>query len=186
MVKPNKILYYLGTLLMIFSAVVFIYIISPVLLIYLFPPKVATVSQKTGTYLTIPKIGAQAQVQENVDPFNKDEYKSVLKKNIAHAKETSLPGEAGTVFIFAHSSGPPWEITRLNTIFLRLNELKKGDTIRINKGKKVFTYTVSEKKEVYPSDVKYLLNTSKNQLILQTCTPIGTDWKRLLVFAQPE
>ena len=34
-------------------------------------------------------------------------------------------------------------------------------------------------------DVSYLIETKKTQLILQTCTPIGTSLKRLLVFADP-
>lgn len=170
---------------MALSLGVFIYIIFPFLAILIFPPKVSSVSTLSGTHLTIPKIRAQASVQENVDPFNKAEYNQVLKKNVAHAKGTSLPGQNGTVFIFAHSSATPWEITRLNTIFLRLGELEKDDLIEIQKDKKTYKYKVREKREVMPSEVNYLLNNNKKQLILQTCTPIGTDWKRLLVFADP-
>ena len=138
-----------------------------------------------GMFITIPKIHAQAQVTENVDPFNEKEYNEVLKKNIAHAKGTALPGEEGTIFLFAHSSGTPWEITRFNTIFLRLGELQKGDSIVLVRNGKKFAYTVSNKKEVWPSEVSYLLDTKQTQLILQTCTPIGTSLKRLLVFAEP-
>ena len=86
----------------------------------------------------------------------------------------------------------PWEMTRYNTIFLRLGELSVGDEIVITRNGKELKYTVSDKKEVDPSEVNYLLQTDKTEprlnrgkLILQTCTPIGTALKRLLIFADP-
>jgi LPXTG-site transpeptidase (sortase) family protein len=186
MTNTGKISYYLGNAIMLLSLSVFVYIVSPILLIFLFPPKVESVSDKPGMYVTIPKIKAQSMVEINVDPYDEAAYQNVLKKSVAHAKGTKLPGEKGTVFIFAHSSGNPWEITRMNTIFLRLNELEKGDRIEVQKDGKRYVYKVTSKKEVFPSEVNYLQEIDKDQLILQTCTPIGTDWKRLLVFAQPE
>jgi LPXTG-site transpeptidase (sortase) family protein len=181
----RNISYYIGNLLIIVSFVGFVYLLSPIFYIYLMPPKVESKVNKSGIFLTIPKIRAQAQIRTNVDPFNKSEYMEVLKNNVAHAKGTALPGDKGTSFIFAHSSGNPWEITRMNTIFLKLNELNKGDDIEIYDNGRLLKYKVREKKEVFPSEVNYLLQESSNQLILQTCTPIGTDWKRLLVFADP-
>lgn len=160
----------------------FIYL--PFLNLYLNPPKIK-VEVGDGFYLTIPKISAQAEVFAQVDPFNQPEYREVLKKGIAHAKGTKLPGEGGTVFLFAHSSDSPFNITRYNTIFLRLGELESGDEVIINKDKKKYIYKVVEKKEIMPWDVSYLKDTKKDQLILQTCTPIGTAFKRLLVFARP-
>lgn len=181
--KTNKLFYHLGNILIALSLMIFIYIFYPILSIYLFPPKIQPILPKTGMYLTIPKISAQSPITKNVDPFNSDEYHKVLKKSIAHAKGSSLPGEPGTIFIFAHSSGPPWEQTRNNTIFLRLSELKNGDNIEIQREGKVYKYRVREKKEVYPNETDYLKPNPKDQVILQTCTPVGTDWKRLLVFA---
>ena len=181
--KRNKLFYYLGNFLITISLLGFSYIFYPIFKIYLFPPTIQASLPKSGTYLTIPKIRAQAQVAENVDPFDKTEYERVLKTRIAHASGTSLPGRPGNIFIFAHSSGPPWEQTRYNTIFLRLSELIKGDLIEIQREGKVYKYVVREKKEVLPAEVNYLQNEKKDQLILQTCTPIGTDWKRLLIFA---
>ncbi len=183
--KNNKFLYYLGNLLIIISLSGFAYILFPIANIYLNPPRVQSVVNKSGTYITIKKISAQAVITENVNPYIKAEYETVLKKSVAHAKGTSLPGSPGTIFIFAHSSGPPWEQTRYNTVFLRLSELNTGDTIEIQRNGKVYNYTVREKKEVLPTEAKYLENTARTQLILQTCTPIGTDLKRLLVFADP-
>lgn len=185
MKNPNNLIYYIGNGLIILSLASFLYIFYPIIAIYLFPPKPDVYARENGTYLSIPKINAYSTIIENVNPFDEAEYQAELKKGVAHAEGTALPGEAGTTFIFAHSSGPPWEITRLNTIFLRLGELESGDEIEIRKNGKVFKYIVREKKEVAPSDVSYLLETERTQLILQTCTPIGTDLRRLLVFADP-
>ena len=89
------------------------------------------------------------------------------------------------MYLFAHSSGFPWEITRYNTIFLRLGELNKNDKIIIKKDKITFTYIVTNKKIVTPESISYILQTTKNELILQTCSPIGTSINRLLILAMP-
>lgn len=183
--RKNNILYHLGNGLIILSFLIFAYIFYPVFSIYIFPPKAESIVRDKGTFLSISKINAYSKIIEDVDPFDEEEYQAQLKKGVAHAKNTSLPGERGTIFLFAHSSGPPWEITRLNTIFLRLGELENGDQIEIGRDGKVYKYKVREKKEVAPSEVSYLLNTDRDQLILQTCAPIGTDWRRLLVMADP-
>ncbi len=182
--KKNRLLRHIGNALILLSLTGTIFILFPLANIFLFPPRIEAINTKSGTYITIPKISAQAQVIEHVDPFNPAEYQPILKKGVAHAKNSSLPGEIGTSYIFAHSSGAPWELTRLNTVFLRLNELKPGDTIEIYRNKKSYKYIVKNSLEVNPQDIQYLLNDEKTQLILQTCTPIGTDWKRLLVFAE--
>ena len=96
-----------------------------------------------------------------------------------------MPGETGTIFLFAHSSDAPWRLTRYNTVFLRLGGLEPGDEIHITTEKGEFIYRVREKKVVWPNETEYLTNIERDQLILQTCSPVGTDLKRLLVFADP-
>ncbi len=160
------------------------YILYPIIFIYIFPPQIRTISTLKGTFITIPKIHAQAPIILNVDPFNEAIYRSALMKGVAQAKNTSLPGEEGTIYLFAHSSGMPWETTHYNTIFLRLGELTKADLIYITYNNKQYIYKVINKKEIWPNEISYLIQTNKNQLILQTCTPIGTSLKRLLIFAQ--
>lgn len=182
----NNIFYYLGNFFIILSFIGFAYTFFPLINIYFFPPQIKSVLPSKGTFITIPKIHAQAPISENVDPWNEKEYMDTLKKSIAHAKGTSLPGQPGTIFLFAHSSGPPWELTRFNTVFLRLGELQNGDSIIIERNGVTYRYIVRDKKEVWPNEVNYLLDTKRTQLILQTCTPIGTSIKRLLVFADLE
>lgn len=180
--------YYLGNTLIIVSLAGILLLGYPFITMYFFPPKVQQVQtlqdQKKGFFITIPKIHAQAPVIPHVDPFNEASYHEALKHGVAQAEGTALPDQKGTVFIFAHSSGMPWEQLRYNTIFLRLGELKRGDPVMITYNGKTYTYIVADKKEVWPSEVSYLQSKKDNQLILQTCTPIGTSLKRLLIFAE--
>lgn len=179
--------FYLGNFLIIISLLLLLFIYYPFINLYLQPP--LSLNQQTiedGFYLIIPKIQAKTPIIANIDPFNKREYLTALQKGVAHAKGTSLPEENGTIFLFAHSSDVPWRITKYNTAFLRLGELQFGDKVIVVKDRKIYQYAVTNKKEVWPSQIQYLAPQNKEkQLILMTCTPVGTSLKRLLVFAKP-
>jgi LPXTG-site transpeptidase (sortase) family protein len=181
----KKILYYLGNILIISSIAIITYIYFPFVNLYLNPPKIDPNLRAKGYYIQIPKIGAQAPIILNVNPWNPNDYLGKLEEGVAQGKGTAIPGDKGTSFLFAHSSDAPWRIARYNIVFFRLGELNKGDLIFILRNGKKLTYVVRSKKEVWPNDVSFLKNLQKTQLILQTCTPIGTDFKRLLVFADP-
>lgn len=177
---------HIGTVFIILSLLVFGLFAFPILKAYLITQPVTLKKIPYEEFvLTIPKIRAQSLVIQNVDPWNQEAYNAALKKGIAHAAGTAMPGDGKTVFLFAHSSGPPWEQLASNTVFLRLGELEEADIIILdNKGNR-YPYRVTAKKEVWPNEVRFLEDTSQNQLILQTCTPIGTTLKRLLIFAEP-
>jgi len=176
----------IGNAFILLSLGSFVFLGYPLLRSYFFsPPYVQTKMPSESFTLSIPKIKAQAPVIEQVDPWNPQEYQRELKKGVAHARYTGLPGEGRTIFLFAHSSGPPWNQVYYNTIFLRIGELERGDSVILDRKKKRYLYAVVDKKEVWPNEVDYLLDIKKNQLILQTCTPIGTSLRRLLVFAEP-
>lgn len=185
-VKTQKSLsYHIGNLFLVLSFLMFFIIFYPVINTYLFPKQVIETSSLKGDYITVPKIKAQAPLILNVDPFNQSIYQGVLKNGVAHAKGTSLPGEKGRSFIFAHSSGNPLDETHYNTVFLKLGELKIGDEIIINRNKKIYKYKVTGSKIVWPNDTQYLKKSKEDGIIVQTCWPIGTSLKRLLVFAAP-
>ena len=139
--------------------------------------------QEGGPFISIPRISAYAPLIDDVDPWNEQEYRRALKDGVAIARGFAKPGETGTSFIFAHSSDSPWNITSYNTVFLRLGELKPGDIVELNYNGQSHKYSVSHSVEVWPNEVENLTRTFGDQLILQTCTPIGTSLKRLLVFA---
>ena len=184
--RRKSLFYYLGNIFLLLSFFGFFYLFGPIIQIYLFPPVIQQRLPEKGMFVTIPKIHAQSPVILSVDPGNQVIYDEALKRGVAQAKGTALPGESGTVYLFAHSSGPLWDETHFNTIFLRLGELQKGDSILIRLNGRDYHYHVREEKVVHPSEVTYLTNTKRTQLILQTCTPIGTSLYRLLVFADPQ
>lgn len=182
--RPLK--FFLGHVLMFSAVLVLVGVYYPLINIYFNPPPINNAAiQNQGYFLTIPKIQAQAPIFPDVDPWNEKEYRLVLEKGIAQTIDSPTPPNKGTIFLFAHSSDFFWRITRYNTIFLKLNHLKPGDKIILTKDSVSYNYEVYDTKVVNPNQVDYLRKSDKNQLILQTCTPIGTAFKRLLVFANP-
>ena len=89
-------------------------------------------------------------------------------------------------YIFAHSTQQGWSAVRKNAVFYLLGELKTGDEILVNYHGTSYTYQVYKQVVAPATAIEYLRFTDPNEetLILQTCWPIGTDWKRLLVFAK--
>lgn len=135
--------------------------------------------------IVIPKISASAKVFPNISPADEKEYLPVLKKGVAHARGTSLPGEKGNIYLFAHSTDSPLNIVSYNAVFYGLKDLEEGDQIVIFFQNRLHLYKVTEKKIVPASDVSAFEPQDKEEvLILQTCWPPGTTLDRLLVFAK--
>jgi len=134
--------------------------------------------------LSIPKIGAATNIVANVDTNNEDEYFNALKEGVAHAKGTFFPGQGKTIYLFAHSTDSPLNIVAYNAVFYQLAKLDSGDKITVYFANKKYVYQMSDKKVVGANEVAWLVRDfGGEKLILQTCTPPGTTWKRLLVFA---
>jgi LPXTG-site transpeptidase (sortase) family protein len=138
---------------------------------------------ESGYTVEIPSLRLKAAVIEGVDPYNSGVYREALNRGVAQAKHTALPGEKGTQYLFAHSSDNPWNLARANTAFYRLTRIKVGDEILVDYQGREYRYRVSETRTVRPTEVSYLEEQAEDRLILQTCVPIGTDWKRFLVLA---
>lgn len=175
-----------GTFLIILSLCFFAVFAFPIIKAYFLTNPVRLTDTPSESFrILIPSINADAPIVSDVDPWDKDAYDEALKEGVAHAQGTGFPGNNRMIYLFAHSSGMPWEQLRYNTVFLRLGDLKEGEIIYLERNKKRYPYKVVAKKEVWPSEVRFLEDASTQYLILQTCTPIGTTLKRLLVFAEP-
>lgn len=139
--------------------------------------------------ILIPKVGANTKVFENVDPANEEEFLPILQKGVAHAKGTVFPGMKGNIYLFAHSTDNFWDVGRYNAVFYLLKDVVPGDEIVLFFENKRHNYVVTEQKVIDSEDVSYMLKSQaqdKETLILQTCWPPGTTWKRLLVLAKPK
>lgn len=146
------------------------------------------IANDTQFSILIPKIGASAKVYPNVDPGNSQEFLEVLKHGVAHAKGSVFPGMDGNVYLFAHSADNWWNVTRYNAVFYLLKDLSEGDEIVVFFDDKRFNYSVSQKVISDPKDISFLTQSQmgKEQLVLQTCWPPGTTWKRLYILAEPK
>lgn len=146
--------------------------------------KTANENKKDNTFkILIPKIDLVSDIIYNVDVASDEIYNQKLKAGIAHANGSYFPGEkGGPVFLFAHSTSSIANIIAYNAKFFNLKDLKVGDGIKINFRGKIYQYIVTDEKVVEATDVESVRKTSAD-LILMTCWPLGTDWKRLMVFA---
>lgn len=145
-------------------------------------PEITPVDNQFG--IVIPRLAANAPIIAEVDPFNETDYQLKLTRGVAHAKGSSLPGEGGRTFLFAHSAGDFYEANRYNAIFYLLYKLQTGDDLFIYYQGKKYSYSVKELRYVDPSEVDYLFSEQDNDLILMTCWPPGTTYRRLLVIAE--
>lgn len=109
-----------------------------------------------------------------------------LDNGIAHVPETSVPWSRApqrNVYLEGHRLG--WPGTGSHMVFYYLNRLGQGDEIvlRDREGKK-YRYRVSETFVVDPDDVWVMGQVrGRDMVTLQTCTPIPTFEKRLIVRA---
>ena len=114
-----------------------------------------------------------------------EEMQSALKGGVVHYPGTSIPGEGGNMAMTGHSSYFPWDPGRFKDVFALLHDVYEGDKIVVYWDQKKYIYEVTEKKIVLPEDIQVLKQTPSEQITLITCTPVGTNLKRLIIVAKP-
>ena len=135
--------------------------------------------------IVIPKIGATSAITANVDTGDEDQYRQALLKGVAHAKGTYFPGQGKRIYLFAHSTDFSYNISRYNAVFYLLRKIEPGDKITLFFADRKYTYQVKQKVIVPAQDTSWLAtDTDEEELVLQTCYPPGTTWKRLIVSAK--
>ncbi len=134
--------------------------------------------------LIIPKIGVNAEVISNVNPNKPSSYQEALKHGIAHSSLSYLPDQDGTVYLFSHSTNYDWFVKDLNAVFYLIKNLEKDDMVVLMYKGSPYTYKITGKQIVKPTDVSYMApQAGAKRLILQTCWPPGSTSERLLIFA---
>jgi sortase A len=131
--------------------------------------------------LTIPSLGLKnAPVLDSVTT-------SALNRGVVHLPDTSLPWSdtpERNVYLAGHRLG--WPGTGSHLIFYRLDELTGGEkiTLRARDGTK-YNYRVLENFAVWPYENWVTGRVEGRDLLtLQTCTPIPTFEKRLIIRAE--
>jgi LPXTG-site transpeptidase (sortase) family protein len=142
---------------------------------------VPQVAQNQESRLKIPKIDVDAPIIWNVP---EDKIIDTLEDGLAHYEGTALPGQVGNVFITGHSSYYVWAGGSYKEIFALLNKLENGDKIYLSYKGVLFEYEVLGQKVVLPDNISVLDQTNDHTLSLMTCTPVGTNLRRLIITAK--
>lgn len=137
--------------------------------------------------LIIPKINVDVPVAYDTTP-DYNAQMAAMQNGVAYfgiPGANSKPGQVGNTVLSGHSSNDIIDKGDYKFIFARLDQVDKGDAIYVNYQGKRYTYTVTKKSVVAPTDVQALVYpTTKPILTLITCTPLGTSLNRLLVTAE--
>lgn len=147
----------------------------------------STVSVGPEPRLIIPKINVDTPVFYDI-PTDKASQDKAMENGVAHfgiPGANSHPGQIGNTVLSGHSSNDVFATGDYKFIFMQLEKLEVGDTIYANYEGKRYTYVITKKEVVLPSQVDQLIyETNKPVMTLITCTPLGTALKRLLVTAE--
>jgi LPXTG-site transpeptidase (sortase) family protein len=146
------------------------------------PAESKGIKQYPDNTVFIPKIGVQAAI--GWDTKN-NEVMDALEKNVVHLMGTSKPGGSGNIFLTGHSSNYWWKEGEYNSVFALLPQLSEGDEIIITYRGEFHRYKVSGKEEMKKDEVEDHLEASQEKLTIMTCVPVGTNLKRLLIYADP-
>lgn len=126
--------------------------------------------------LVIPKIGVDTKVEEvtiNLGTWQVADWVA------GHHEGTAMPGQNGNMVLVGHRD-------IRGSIFLRLNELQKGDEFQVFTDTASYRYVITEVREVAPTEVSVLNPTLDPTATLITCTPIGLATHRLVLKAALE
>ncbi|GAA4235167.1 hypothetical protein GCM10022254_41820 [Actinomadura meridiana] len=129
-------------------------------------------------HLSIKRMRLKAQVREGVS-------EAVLRHGAGHYPGTALPGHEGNTVLLGHRT------TWLHP-FNKLDRMKRGDRIVVRVGHTSYVYRVRSKHVIRPNDRSVLEPVPFDRgsapdgryITLITCTPKGSDRRRLVVIGK--
>ncbi len=120
----------------------------------------------------IPAIGLSVVVVAGSQPED-------LRKGPGFYDDIGLPGVPGTAAIAGHR-------TTYGAPFRRVDDLRRGDEIRVRMPYATFTYEVERTQIVEPSETWVLDRRRFDRLVLTACHPLFSAAQRIVVFARLE
>lgn len=133
--------------------------------------------------IPVVKVGSESLIKRDWGALE-NEMQKALQDGVVHYPGTSLPGQTGNVVITGHSSYFPWDAGRFKDVFALLHDVVKGDRIVVYSNQDKYLYEVNDTKVVMPDNIEVLKQTPDDRITLITCTPVGTNLKRLIVTAK--
>jgi sortase A len=120
--------------------------------------------------IEIPAIGVSEYVVEGTGTAD-------LRKGPGHYPDTPLPGEPGTAAIAGHR-------TTYGAPFREIDDLRRGQLIRLDMPDATFVYRVERVKVVDDQDLSVLEPVGYRRLMLSACHPLYSAAERVIVFAR--
>lgn len=135
--------------------------------------------------LIIPKLNIDVPVAFGI---HYNDVMSAMNHGVAQFSipgANAMPGQIGNLVISGHSAGDIYSSNPYKFIFSGLERLEEGDLLYINYESVRYTYRMTKREVVEPTNVQALIySTDKPMLTLITCTPLGTSRYRLLITAE--
>jgi LPXTG-site transpeptidase (sortase) family protein len=138
--------------------------------------------------LVIDTIGVDAPLVFGTANDNDLIYKN-LEQGVVHYTNTAKPGNPGTALVLGHSSAFPWYNGDFGAVFALLSRLEQGDRfyVQYDDGRSFF-YEMQTAVVFNPfSDgerIEQLEAMPGSGIILISCYPVGTNYKRIAVYAR--
>lgn len=156
----------------------------PPLNLEVMPPDTRIVIPRIAENVPVVTISTEALVSRDWDRLEQ-QIQEGLRDGVVHYPGTAFPGDKGNVVVTGHSSYFVWDPGRFKDVFALLHNVEIGDRVYMFHNQKKYVYEVYEIKVVLPTQVDVLTQIGENRLTLITCTPVGTNLKRLVVLAKP-
>jgi len=137
--------------------------------------------------LVIDSIGVNAPIVFDVPADNDIIYKN-LERGVVHYSSSVKPGQPGAAVVLGHSSAYPWYKGDYGSVFALLTKLKPGDKFYVQyEDGRLFIYSVRQSivfNPLAPDDrLSQLETTDGSSIILVSCWPVGTNYRRIAVQA---
>lgn len=147
------------------------------------PPDTRLVIPRINRNVPVVNVSTESLIKKDWAQLEKD-MQEALRYGVIHYPGTARPGQQGNIVITGHSSYFPWDPGRFKDVFAVLHDLRAGDQILLYNNQKRYIYEVTSLKKIWPSELDVLKPSTENKITLITCTPVGTNLKRLIVEAK--
>lgn len=146
------------------------------------PPDDRIILPRIQKNVPIVRVSEENLLRQDWNALEKDIQKA-LQDGVIHYPGSAFPGMHGNTVITGHSSYYLSDPGRFKDVFALLHQLTIGDTVIIYYQQQKYTYQIYDKKVVTPDKVEVLTQDGGDRLTLITCTPVGTNLKRLVILA---
>lgn len=131
--------------------------------------------------IIIPKINVDVPVVYDITSYKDADIQKGLERGVVHYGETALPGQVGNNVIVGHSSSNFFNPGKYKFAFVLLDRMELNDTFILHYDGVRYVYKVTNIQTIQPNDFSLIQPTANPTTTLITCSPPGTNWKRLVI-----